>query len=540
MSKVLVYNEDARKKIFTGVEKVANAVKVTLGPCGRNVMLERENASPLVTKDGVTVAKEISLEDKNENLGAQLVKEAALKTNTVAGDNTTTSTVLAYAIVKDGIKAVSAGARPMEIKKGIDRATKDIIEVLKKHSKEVTDTKEITNVATISSNNDPEIGKLIADAIDKVGKDGVITVEESKNIDTSVKIVEGMQFDKGYVSPYFSTNKEKLETEFDDSYILVTDNKISALAQILPILEAEAKTGTPLTIICDDMDGEALGTLIVNNLRGALKTVVVKSPGFGDDKKNILQDIAILTGATFVSNDLGYTLEKTTLEMLGRARVKVTNDSTTITNGKGNKEEIGKRISELRSQVESTEDAYLKNKLKSRLAKLTGGVAVVSVGAATETELKEKKYRIEDTIAATKAALEEGVIPGGGVALFNCGSELSYSKNGSDEERGYEILVDAVSEPLKQIAENSGVNGDVVLSNIKKENKFGYGYNALTGEYCDMLKEGIIDTTKAIRNALLNAASIAGMILTTECAITNKPEEKDNKVLNINPGNIVM
>lgn len=539
MNKVLIYNEDARRKIFTGVEKVANAVKVTLGPCGRNVMLERENASPLVTKDGVTVAKEISLEDKNENLGAQLVKEAALKTNTVAGDNTTTSTVLAYAIVKEGIKAVSAGARPMEIKRGIDRATKDIVEQLKKISKEVTDSKEITNVATISSNNDPEIGKLIADAIDKVGKDGVITVEESKNMDTTVKIVEGMQFDKGYISPYFSTNKEKLETEFDDSYILVTDNKISALAQILPLLEAEAKTGKPLTIICDDMDGEALGTLIVNSLRGALKVVAVKTPGFGDNKKNILEDIAILTGATFISNDFGYTLEKATLDMLGSGKVKITSDSTTITNGGGDKEKIVNRIDEIKKQASVVEDKYEKVKIQSRLAKLTNGVAVVSVGAATETELKEKKYRIEDTIAATKAALEEGIIPGGGVALFNCAKNLKCVINGNDEERGYEILINAVSEPLKQIAENSGVSGEVVINNLDNE-KTGYGYNALTGEYCDMLKEGIIDTTKAIRNALLNASSIAGMILTTECAITNKPEEKDNKVLNINPGNIVM
>lgn len=530
MAKDLIYNEEARKKIFTGLEKVANAVKVTLGPAGRNVMIEKEYGSPTITKDGVTVAKAIELEDKVENLGAQLLKEVASKTNDIAGDNTTTSAVLAYAIAKEGLKAVASGMRPIEIKRGIDYATENVINALKNISTFVTSKEEIMNVATISANNDPEIGKILANAIDKVGKDGVITVEESKNISTSVKIVDGLQFDNGYINPYFSTNKERLETEFDESYILITDKKITSMAQLMPILEPVAQQGKALTIICDDMDGEALGTLVLNSVRGSLKVCAVKAPGFGDNRKAMLEDMAILTGATYISDDFGNSLEKATMDMLGSAKVKVTKNTTTITNGGGDKSKLDERIKELKAQISNTKEKYEQDKLKTRVAKLTGGVAVVSVGAATETEIKEKKFRVEDTIAATRAALEEGIVPGGGVALIKARSLIKEEKfDNQGIDTGFSILLKAVEEPLKQIAENAGVNGEVVLNTILSMDD-GSGYDARNNKYCHMIHNGIVDTTKAISAALRNAASIAGMLLTTECSITEIPKKEEPMV----------
>lgn len=533
MAKDLFYGEDSRKRLMSGVEKVANAVKVTLGPCGRNVMLQK-NGTATVTKDGVTVAKDIELEDPVENLGASLIKQVASKTNEVAGDNTTTSTVLAYAIVKEGMKAVASGMKPMEIKRGIDAAAKAVVEELVKNSKPVETNEEITNVATISANNDPEIGTILADAVSKVGKDGVITVEESNNVTTTVDVVEGMQIDRGYVNGNMCNNKERLEVDYDDCYVLVTDKKISAMSQLIKLLEPVAKSSKPLTIICDGMDGEALGTIILNDIRGSLKVNVVEAPSFGDDKKNILQDIATLTGAAFISDDNGNTLENATISYLGVAKVKSTKESTIFTNAKGNVDTLNTRIEELKSQIKNTKDDYTKNKLKRRLAKLTGGVAVVKVGAATEVELKEKKFRVEDTIAATRAALEEGIVPGGGVALINAANatkENDFASGTDDYRRGINILVDAITEPLKQIAENAGVNGEVVLNKIYESEKEGYGYNAATGVYVDMMSAGVIDTTKAIKNALLNAASVAGMILTTECTITDIPKKEDNPMI---------
>lgn len=533
MAKDLFYGEDSRKRLMNGVEKVANAVKVTLGPCGRNVMFQKNNGV-IITKDGVSVAKEIELEDPVENLGASLIKQVASKTNEIAGDNTTTSTVLAYALVKEGMKAVASGMKPMELKRGIDIAAKTVVEKLVDNSKPVETNEEITNVATISANNDPEIGSILADAVSKVGKDGVITVEESNGITTTVDVVEGMQIPKGYINGNMCNNKERLEVDYDDCYILVTDKKITAMSQIIKILEPIAKSGKPLTIICDGMEAEALGTIILNDIRGALKVNAVEAPSFGDDKKNILQDIAILTGATLFSDDNGNVLENATIEQLGVAKVKSTKDTTVFTNAKGNAEAVRARIDELRAQIENTKDDYLKTKLKRRLAKLTGGVAVVRVGAATEVELKEKKFRVEDTIAATRAALEEGIVPGGGIALINASKGLDIPDGTDDYLRGVDILLESVSEPLKQIAENAGVNGEVVLNKIYEHDSDGYGYNAATEEYCDMMSAGIIDTTKAIKNALLNAASVAGMILTTECTITDIPK-KDKEPMIMSP-----
>lgn len=525
MAKKLDYNSEARKKLFNGVEQVAKAVKVTLGSSGRLVMFEK-NGTVTAIKDGVSVAKEIELEDDTENLGARLVKEVAAKTNDVAGDNTTTSVVLAYSIVKEGLKAVESGIKPLDLKKGITTACNDIVEKLVENSMIVDSNEVITNVATISANNDPEIGKILADAIEKVGKDGIITVEESNNMTTSVRIVEGLQWDEGYINSYFSTNKERLEAEYDDSYVLVTDKKISVMTQILPILEAVAQTGKPLTIVCDDMDGEALGTLILNVVRGALKVVVVKAPSFGDNKKVWLQDIATVTGATVISDDFGISLEKATISMLGKAKVKASKNETTITNGAG---DIKNRVEELKAQIENAKADYDKNKFKARLARLTSGVAVVSVGASTPVELKEKKFRVEDTIAATKAALDEGILPGGGVALVNATTIDKRIDLSKEEKIGYEILLKAVEEPLKQIAENAGVNGEVVLNNLAGKPD-GYGYNAKTGEYGDMIKFGVIDTVKGIKNALINAVSVACMILTTECVITEIKEKEEQFV----------
>lgn len=530
MAKDLFYGETSRKYLMNGIEKVANAVKVTLGPCGRNVMMLKNN-SVVVTKDGVTVAKDIVLENPVENLGASLIKQVASKTNEIAGDNTTTSTVLAYAIVKEGMKAVASGMKPMELKRGIDSATNAVIEKLVANSKPVETNEEITNVATISANNDPEIGSILADAVSKVGKDGVITVEESNGISTTVDVVEGMQIDKGYLNGNMCNNKERLEVDYDDCYILITDKKISAMSQIIKLLEPIAKSGKPLTIICDGMDGEALGTIILNDIRGSLKVNVVEAPSFGDDKKNILKDIAILTGGVYISDDNGIALEDVKIEQLGVAKVKSTKDTTVFTNAKGDLSVLKAHTDELKAQIDNAKDNYSKNKLKKRLAKLTGGVAVVRVGAATEVELKEKKFRVEDTIAATRAALEEGIVPGGGIALLNA-SRLDDFIDGSDDfHRGADILLEAITEPLKQIAENSGVNGEVVLNKIYENGKEGYGYNAVSGEYVDMMASGIIDTTKAIKNALLNAASVAGMILTTECTITDIPKKEDDKLI---------
>ena len=531
MAKDLYFNDEARKKLFDGITKVADAVKVTLGPAGKLVILQKENGSPIVTKDGVTVAKEIVLEEPVENLGASLIKEVAAKTNAIAGDNTTTSTVLAYAIVKEGMRAINNGINPTLLKSGMDKAVNDLVNELKSNSKEIEDSKEITQVATISANNDSEIGKILAEAVEKVGKDGVILVEESQNIETSVKIVNGLQWEQGYISPYFCTNKERMEIEYDDCNILVTENKISAINDIIPIIDPIAKSGKPLLIICDDMDGEALGTLIVNSLRGTLKVAVVKAPSFGEERKKILQDIAIVCGATIISDDYNISLNKATPEMLGKAKVKINKSSTTITNGNGNKEEINKHIEEIKAQIDNTKEKYDKDKLKKRLARLTGGVAVISVGAPTVTELKEKKFRVEDTIAATRSAIEEGIIPGGGVALVNAAKFVADNKNKSpatmsaDEATGYNIILSAVTEPLKQIAENSGISGDVVLNKIYDIDTPGIGYNVMKKVYEPMIESGIIDTTKAIKSALINAASIAGIILTTECTVTDIPKK---------------
>lgn len=537
MAKDLYFNDEARKKLFDGIKKVADAVKVTLGPAGKLVILQKENGSPIVTKDGVTVAKEIILEDPVENLGASLIKEVAAKTNAIAGDNTTTSTVLAYAIVKEGMRAINNGINPTLLKSGMDKSVDDLVKELKSNSKEIEDSKEITQVATISANNDSEIGKILAEAVEKVGKDGVILVEESQNIETSVKIVNGLQWEQGYISPYFCTNKERMEIEYDDCNILVTENKISAINDIIPIIDPIAKSGKPLLIICDDMDGEALGTLIVNSLRGTLKVAVVKAPSFGEERKKILQDIAIVCGATIISDDYNISLSKATPEMLGKAKIKINKSSTTITNGNGNKEEINKHIEEIKAQIDNTKEKYDKDKLKKRLARLTGGVAVISVGAPTVTELKEKKFRVEDTIAATRSAIEEGIIPGGGVALVNAATaiwktDFPDSLN-SDEIVGYNIILSAVTEPLKQIAENSGISGDVVLNKIYDIDTFGVGYNVMKKVYEPMIESGIIDTTKAIKSALINAASIAGIILTTECTVTDIPKKANEMQLEV-------
>ena len=529
MAKQLMFNEEARKKLLSGVEQIAQAVKVTLGPCGRLVMLDKKFGAPTITKDGVSVAKEVELKDPFENMGAQLVREVASKTNDVAGDGTTTATVLAYSIVKEGLKSVAAGMTPIELKRGIDKAVSVAVDAIKKNSRAVKGTEDITHVATISANNDPEIGKILAEAIEKVGKDGVITVEESKNMDTTVKTVEGMQFSRGYVSSYFVTDRERMECAYDDPYILIHDKKISTMKDLLPLLEKVAQTGRPLVIICEDMDGEALATLVLNSIRGTLKCVAVKAPGFGDRRKEMLQDIAILTGGTVISEELGLKLESTEIEQLGRAKsVKIDKDNTVIVDGAGAKDNIAARVAEIKGQIEKSTSDYDKEKLKERLAKLSGGVAVINIGAITETEMKEKKFRVEDTLAATRAALEEGIVPGGGIALIEASKALTdeAAKGLSDDEKvGFKIVRRALEEPIRQIADNAGVDGAVVAERAKNE-KAGTGYNAYTGEWVDMMKAGVIDPAKVTRSALQNAASVAGMLLTTECAITDIPEPK--------------
>ena len=527
MAKQLIFNEEARKKMLSGVEQIAQAVKVTLGPCGRLVMLDKKFGAPTITKDGVSVAKEVELKDPYENMGAQLVKEVASKTNDVAGDGTTTATVLAYAIVREGLKAVSAGMTPIEIKRGIDKAVAVAVEAIKADSRAVKGSDDITHVATISANNDPEIGKILADAIEKVGKDGVITVEESKNMDTTVTTVEGMQFDRGYISSYFVTDRERMEVNYSDAFVLIHDKKISTMKDLLPLLEKVAQTGKPLLIICEDMDGEALATLVLNAIRGTIKCTAVKAPGFGDRRKEMLQDIAILTGGQVISEELGLKLETADLSMLGQVKsVKIDKDNTVLVDGAGQKEAIAARVAEIKAQVEKSTSEYDREKLKERLAKLSGGVAVINIGAITETEMKEKKFRVEDTLAATRAALEEGIVPGGGIALIEASKALTDEAAASlteDEKVGFRIVRRALEEPIRQIADNAGVDGAVIADKAKNEKK-GVGYNAYTGEWVDMMKAGVIDPAKVTRSALMNAASVAGMLLTTECAITDIPE----------------
>ncbi len=528
MAKDIKFNVEARAQMKEGADALANAVKVTLGPKGRNVVIDKKFGAPQVTKDGVTVAKEVELEDRFANMGAQMVKEVASKTNEQAGDGTTTATVLAQAIINVGLKNVTAGANPMDLKRGIDKAVAAVVEELRKHSQSVGDDySKIEQVGTISANNDNYIGKLIADAMSKVKKDGVITVEEAKGTETEVKVVEGMQFDRGYISPYFMTNGDKMEAVLDEPQILITDKKISTMKDLLPILEPIAREGKSLLIIAEDVDGEALTTLVVNKLRGTLKIAAVKAPGFGDRRKEMLQDIATLTGAVVVSEERGFTLENTTPDMLGKAeKVVISKDNTTIVNGAGNKDDIAERAQLIRKQIETTTSDYDREKLQERLGKLAGGVAVLYVGAATEVEMKEKKDRVEDALNATRAAVEEGFVPGGGVAYIRAAEVLRGMKGANeDETTGIHIVERALEEPLRQIAENAGVEGSVIIQKIR-EGKDDFGYNARTDEYVNMYEAGVIDPTKVSRVALENAASVAGMFLTTECAIADIPEKE--------------
>jgi len=527
MAKNIFFDTDARDKLKKGVDALADAVKVTLGPKGRNVILDKKFGSPAVTKDGVTVAKDIELKEPIENMGAQLVKEVASKTADAAGDGTTTATVLTQAIFGIGIKNVAAGANPMDLKRGIDKAVAAVVEGLKKQSKKIQSSQEIAQVATISANNDQEIGKMIADAMDKVGKDGVITVEEAKGTETEVKTVEGMQFDRGYLSPYFVTNTETMEAELDRPYILIYDKKVSSMKELLPVLEGVVQTGRPLLIIAEDVDGEALATLVVNKIRGALKIAAVKAPGFGDRRKAMLEDIAVLTGGTVISEERGFKLENATLEMLGTAeKIIVDKDNSTIVNGAGKKDEIKGRINEIKAQIEKTTSDYDKEKLQERLAKLSGGVAILYIGAATEVEMKEKKDRVDDALHATRAAVEEGIVPGGGIALIRAAAALDKLKVDNDDQlTGVNIIKFAIEAPLRTIVSNAGLEGSVIVQKVK-EGKDDFGYNAREDKYENMFAAGIIDPTKVTRLALENAASIASLLLTTECVIADQPEEK--------------
>jgi chaperonin GroEL len=526
-AKELQFNTDARSKLKRGVDQLAEAVKVTLGPKGRNVVIDKKFGSPTVTKDGVTVAKEVELSDPIENMGAQMVKEVATKTSDLAGDGTTTATVLAQAIFREGLKNVTAGANPMELKRGIDRAVEAVVEQLKTLSVPSAGKKEIAQVGTISANNDKEIGNLIAEAMEKVGKDGVITVEEAKGLETTLETVDGMQFDRGYLSPYFVTDPEKMEAALDDPYILIHDKKISAMKELLPVLEKVAQSGRPMLIIAEDVDGEALATLVVNKLRGTLKVAAVKAPGFGDRRKEMLRDIAVLTGGQVISEELGFKLENATLNDLGRAkRVAVDKDNTTIVDGKGKENDIQGRINEIKAAVEKSTSDYDREKLQERLAKLSGGVAVINVGAATETEMKEKKARVEDALHATRAAVEEGIVAGGGVALIRAQAGLEKIKGTDDEKIGVEIVRRALEEPIRMIAQNAGAEGSIVVGRVKESKEKNFGYNAATDAYEDLVRAGVIDPTKVTRTALQNAASIAGLLLTTECVVVEKKEEK--------------
>ncbi len=525
-AKQIQYSENARAAILRGVNQLADAVKATLGPKGRNAILDKKFGAPLITKDGVTVAKEIELKDPYENMGAQLVREVASKTSDVAGDGTTTATVLAQAIYREGVKNITAGANPMDIKRGIDKAVEVVAEELKKLSKPCKTKKEISQIGTISANNDSTIGDLIAEAMDKVGKDGVITVEEAKSMTTSLDVVEGMQFDRGYISPYFITDAERMEASLEDVFILINEKKVSSMKDLLPILEQVAKMGKPLVIVAEDVEGEALATLVVNKLRGTLNVAAVKAPGFGDRRKAMLEDIAILTGGQVISEDLGLKLENVKLTDLGRAkRVTIDKDNTTIVEGHGDKKKIDARTKQIRAQVEETTSDYDREKLQERLAKIVGGVAVINVGASTETEMKEKKARVEDALHATKAAVEEGVVPGGGVALLRCVSALEKVKLEHDQQVGVNIVKRALEEPIRQIAGNAGMEGSVVVEHVKKEKETA-GFDAASEKYVDMLEAGIIDPTKVTRYALQNAASVAGLMLTTEVMVTEIPEEK--------------
>jgi chaperonin GroEL len=530
MAKQLLFNEDARRRLLAGVEQISKAVKVTLGPKGRNVLLDKKFGAPTVTKDGVSVAKEVELEDPYENMGAQLLKEVATKTNDVAGDGTTTATVLAYSLIKEGLKSVAAGMTPIELKRGIDKAVEIAAAEIKKNSTEIKDKEEISHVASVSANNDSEIGKTIADAMEKVGKDGVITVEESKTMDTTIEFVEGMQFDRGYISGYFVTDRDTMTSVYEDVYILIHDKKISSMKDMLPLLEKIAQSGKPLLIIAEDVDGEALSTLVVNSIRGILKTCAVKAPGFGDRRKAMLEDIAILTGGEVISEELGLKLENSDISQLGKAKtVKIDKDNTTIINGGGKEKDIKDRIAQIKAQIEETASDYDREKLQERLAKLAGGVAVINVGAATEVELKEKKHRVEDALSATRAAIEEGIVPGGEIALIQAAIALEKNMPAGltdDEKVGFKIVKRALEEPIRQIAENAGLDGAVIADKAKNE-KSGVGFDAAKLEWVDMVKAGIIDPAKVTRSALQNAASIASLLLTTECAVTDIPEKKE-------------
>lgn len=525
MAKQLLFSEEARRQILNGVEQLARAVKVTLGPKGRNVVIDKKFGSPTITKDGVTVAKEIELEDPYQNMGAQMVKEVAEKTSDNAGDGTTTATVLAEAIYKEGLKNVTAGANPMALKRGIEKAVEKVVEELKKLSTPIKEKKEVAQVASIAANCDTAIGDLIAEAMDKVGKDGVITVEEAKSMATTLEVVEGMQFDQGYLSPYFVTDAERMEVILEDPYILIHEKKISSLKDLLPLLEKIARTGKPLLIIAEEVEGEALATLVVNKIRGTLQAAAVKAPGYGDRRKSMLEDIAVLSGGKAITEDLGIKLENVDIDDLGRAkRVKIDKENTTIVEGAGKTQAINGRIAQIKKQIEDTDSDYDKEKLQERLAKLAGGVAVINVGAATETEMKEKKARVEDALHATRAAVEEGIIPGGGVGLLRCIPQLEKIKGEEDEKIGIDIVKRALEEPIRQLTFNAGLEGSVIVQKVKQE-KLNTGFDVASGEYVDMINAGIMDPTKVTRTALQNASSIAALLLTTEAVISDKPEK---------------
>jgi len=528
MAKQLLYDEESRRTLLKGVDKLANAVKVTLGPKGRNVVLDKKFGAPTVTNDGVTIAKEIELEDPFENMGAQLVKEVATKTNDVAGDGTTTATLLAQSIVKEGLRNVTAGANPMGIKRGIEKAVKVAVAKIEKMSKKIETAEEISNIAAISANNDGEIGQLIADAMDKVGKDGVITVEEAKSMETDLEVVEGMQFDRGYLSPYFVTNAEAMTATLEDALILIHDKKISAMKDLLPVLEKVAQMGKPFLIIAEDVEGEALATLVVNKIRGTLNVVAVKAPGFGDRRKAMLEDIAILTGGKVISEEMGMKLENTDLKDLGKAkRITVDKENSTIVEGAGDTKNIQGRIGQIKNQIDDTTSDYDREKLQERLAKLAGGVAVINVGAATEVELKEKKHRVEDALSATRAAVEEGIVPGGGVTLLRCIIDVDKLQLEGDELIGKKIILRALEEPIRQIAQNAGLDGSVIAEKAKKE-KESMGFDANKMEWADMFKAGVIDPAKVVRSELQNAASVSALLLTTETLVTEIPEKKES------------
>ncbi|TPN97197.1 chaperonin GroEL [Mesorhizobium sp. B1-1-5] len=527
-AKEVKFHSDARERMLRGVNILADAVKVTLGPKGRNVVIDKSFGAPRITKDGVTVAKEIELEDKFENMGAQMVREVASKTSDLAGDGTTTATVLAQAIVREGAKAVASGMNPMDLKRGIDKAVDAVVAELKVNARKITSNDEIAQVGTISANGDAEIGRFLAEAMEKVGNEGVITVEEAKTAETELEVVEGMQFDRGYLSPYFITNQDKMRVELEEPYVLIHEKKLGNLQALLPVLEAVVQSGKPLLIIAEDVEGEALATLVVNKLRGGLKVAAVKAPGFGDRRKAMLEDIAILTGGTAISEDLGIKLENVTLEMLGRAKkVAIEKENTTIVDGAGKKEEIQGRITQIKAQIEETTSDYDREKLQERLAKLAGGVAVIRVGGATEVEVKEKKDRVDDALHATRAAVEEGILPGGGVALLRMAKALdAVAVDNPDQRYGVDIVRRAIEAPVRQIAENSGSEGSIIVGKLREKTEFAYGWNAQTGEYGDLYKQGVIDPAKVVRTALQDAASVAGLLVTTEAMVAEKPKKE--------------